>query len=78
VTVGGGRVVSTTHAALAVFLPLALRGGLGGLEHAGAGGGEVGVDPNALIGAVGVLNGDASAAVASRAFLLLLLLSCGG
>jgi hypothetical protein len=54
VTVGGGRVDSTTHVALAVFLPLALRGGLGGLVRAGAGGGDV--NPDALIGAAGVLN----------------------
>jgi hypothetical protein len=58
VTVSGSHIVSTTHIALVVFLPLALQGGLGGLVHASAGGGDV--DPNALIGAVGVLNGGAS------------------
>jgi hypothetical protein len=69
VTVGRGRVGSATHAALAVFLPLALRGGLCGLVRAGAGGGEL--DPDVLIGADGVLNDGATFAGAGGAFLLL-------
>jgi hypothetical protein len=56
VTVGGGRVGSATHAALAVFLALALRGGFDGRVRAGAGGGVGG--PDFLVSAMGVLRGD--------------------
>ena len=69
VMVGGSRVGSATHAALAVFLALALRGGLGGLVRTGTGGGEL--VPIVLVGAEGVLNDVVTFAGAGRAFLLL-------
>ena len=69
VMVSGGRVGSATHTALPVFLPLALRGGLGGLVRAGTGGGEL--VPVVLDGAGGVLNDSVTFAGAGGAFLLL-------
>jgi hypothetical protein len=69
VTVSGSRIGSATHAALTVFLPLALRGGLGGLACASTGGGEL--DPDVLVGADGVLNDGVTFTGAGGAFLLL-------